>query len=229
MKMKLAIFKKGKPVYWIVGAVVLFVIFYLITSKGAGQAANSGGGVAVINQGPSDAQIQAGAAFSMAQVQANTAANIAGLEAAVKRDEFNMNVALANIGANIAGREIDTSATLGLASYDLQRHISELNAEYSLETAKIVSSEAITMRQIDRAAFGDQLAANNDSLRIQSANMTNQALISQVGSLKKKDRDETLQILSGAMLNNPVNYTNPRGPAIIYGPYNNAGTAQITA
>lgn len=207
MKMNLAIFKKGKPIYWIIGAVVLFVIFYLITSKGA---SSSGGGAvtySAVNQGPSDAQVMASAQLSAAQIQANSQATAAAMEFAAAQEGYKANVALANIGASVDLAGIAAEREFGLASLDMQKQLTFLNSEYALETAKVVSNEAITMRQIDRAAFNDQLAANNRSLQIQSQSLFQQAAIAQIGSLKKKNRDDVLLALSSN--------------------FNNAGNAQI--
>jgi len=219
----LKVFKKGNPTFWIIGAIALFVFFYLYSSRGATKSASTGGGVVSYNQGPSDAQVSAAAGISAMQLQANAANFAAQLDYAKTQDQNDAAVAIANLESQLglvavnkeaeiqltginAGRDVD------LAALDNQKQIAYLQTEYAIEGARIASEETITLRNIDRNMFADQLNNNREMLKIQADTMTNQALIGQVGSLKKKDRDDTLKFIAGQVSPGdnkvPYNYSN---------------------
>lgn len=193
MKLNFKIFKKGKPVYWIVGGIVLFVIFYMITSKGA---SSSSGGITTINSGPSDTAIAANAQMAMAQLQYGSAVT-------AQANQANADVAIATLAANTQMAQIAASADAAkyVANLDAntqaqylttQRDIASTNAEYSLETARIAADTTLGTYQIQADMFGHQLDTNTEMLQIQSQNLIAQSLIAQIPSLKKGDRDAAL-------------------------------------
>lgn len=315
MKFNWKIFKKGKPIYWIIGAVFLFVIFYLISSGGS-KATTSSGGITTINTGPSDAQVAASSQIALAQISAQAMQSQAALEyqAVQERTAGEVAIATLDIQSRLAESRLASETALGLGSQQItgqlaainaQMKSAEMQAEYSFATAKMASETnlamygldtQVAMKNIDAQLEGlrvtsnmniavqniqagvahhqidagvnmsqiaagvsmyqtdaqkdvalatiastntqaqinanlisqqlttnaqmlrDQLNANNEALQIQSQNVIAQSLIGQVGSLKKKDRDESLQIVSGYLTGNPVSYTNPaKSPAIIFG------------
>ena len=214
-KFNLKVFKKGSPWLWAGGAVILFIVFYLIASKRSPE--ESQGGYNVYNPGPSDAQVATAAQITMAQIAANAQTSQANAELAALNQQGQVALGIAQLENQLGVYAIEQQAQIDLlraendlsaelAYFDFQRDSIESQTQYFIDSAKIASSEAIAMREIDRAMFNDQLEASL------SAN-----LIGQVGTLKKKDRDETLQILAGNIQGYPVRYTNPSGPAQIYG------------
>ncbi len=226
MKMNLKVFKKGKPIYWVIGAVILFVIFYLVASRGAGgntAAKGTAGGVVSYNAGPSDAQIMAASQISAMQIEANAATNMSAMELAKFQEEASAAVTIAAMENSLNALAVNaeqalgelaynTDLTIGLASIDAQKEANYLQAEYSITTARIASDTELGLRNIDRAMFADQLDNNRAMLEIQSENMIAQTALSQVGTLKKKDRDNTLQMLarqfsSGDNSANPYTYS----------------------
>jgi len=207
-KFNLKVFKKGKPIYWVAGAVILFVIFYLFLNRGGGQSAPAqSGGVVSYNSGPSDAQISAASQISGAQIQANAAINQQQLQLAGIREDNSARVAIAglenqlgviaiNAETGLQRFNIDAGREVDLATINATKEYQYLQAEYSLETARIASDATIRSREIDRSILGDQLRSNILSLNIQSDNLIAQTALSQISSLKKKDRDNTLQFLT---------------------------------
>jgi len=201
MKLNFKVFKKGKPIYWIVGAIALFVVFYLIVNKGGG--GSSEGGVNVYSGGPSDAQVAMSGQIAMAQIQANAAtgqtmAEVAAIDKAAQRD-----IAIATIGGNVelaniaAGREISLlgiqqSYATEMANIDAQKQIYGLQAEYALEGAKVASEYAFKQQAVNAAVVMHQLDTNAAMFSRQAESLEKQSLYNTVSTLKKKDRDNVL-------------------------------------
>jgi len=242
MKFNWAVFKKGKAVYWVIGAIVLFVIFYLLASGGSKSsssgASTNAGGVTTINSGPTDAQIAAAASISAAQIQANAQTNQSNADLAALKEQVAGQVAIATLQTQsqladtAAGSDVAkylASVQAGAQTFALTEQTRQmaLQGEYSLETAKVAAETdlagqalqaGVLVHQLDTNAsmFNASIAANTAALKIQSDNITMQGLISQAGNLKKKDRDEYLEILAGTSLGGGVNYYNGPGAAVIY-------------
>lgn len=215
-KFNLKVFKKGKPIYWVAGAVILFAVFYFFFNRGTG----SSGGVQYVQSGPSEAlqaaQLEAATQQNIVQAQVNLRAQEIGAELEAAGLMANIQLAGLMSNENIAMAGFANDAALGMASLDVQRQIAALNSMTSLELAQISSDAAITAKEIDTGLLIHQLNVNQQMFETQSQNLLTQSIISQVPSLKKKDRDETLQYLGGTILGSDVNIYNPPGTATVY-------------
>lgn len=208
-----AVFKKGSPILWIVGAIGVFVIFYLMASGGG--SSEGDGSVSYIDGGMSDAQLAQQGQLAALQLQNN--AEIAAV---------NSNVAMAQIGAGRDMYQIDAERAVALvalqndtatqlAGLNLQKEIAQMNKDGNLEAAEIAAEFNIAgmrlqnegqigLANINKDMFNKQLDSNVKMLQIQSNNMISQSLIAQASSLKKKDRDNYLAGLAGtAYRSNP--------------------------
>lgn len=204
-KLNLQVFKKGKPIFWIIGGVVVFVVFYLMFNKGSGGA--STGTTTVMQSGPSEAlqaaSLQASTAIQAAQISANVEAtkigaerdaNVLAAQVALAQLSSGEHVALEQLEADRAAMELNASTNL---------LVNEQNLNYGLETARLAANTELGRKQIDAnlltqqlatnaAMFSEQLAANVHMFDTQSDNLIKQSIIGQVGSLKKGDRDNAL-------------------------------------
>lgn len=135
------VFKKGKTLYWILGAVVLFVIFYLVASGGSKSSGSGSSGVTVMNAGPTDAQVAASAQAQMAQISGHY--QLAALTAQADRD-----VAVATISANAATAQNTAAAQTaqniaalqaGVQTADINAALeaTRIQSEFSLETSRV--------------------------------------------------------------------------------------------
>lgn len=208
-KFSLKVFKNGKPIYWIVGAVILFVIFYFLFSRGAPES--SSGGVTVNSSGPSE-QMQA------AQLAASTQMQTAQLGAQIEMARVQGELASGQLGAQVALAQLHSAETIGMASLAQEGAIANLaaqtqiilndqNVEYTLESARLASETQLANKLTDASILMYQMDTNRDMLQIQSTNMLAQSAIGQVSNLKKKDRDNALVALTASLTGNPVNYT----------------------
>lgn len=226
-KISLRVFKKGKPIFWIIGAVLVFVIFYMMFNKGgsAARPAASGGGMTVVNSGPSEAlqiaSMQAGAATQQLQLQAGIEAG--RIQATREQNALAGTVALAQLasGEKVSLASIDADRFAAGLNAQTNLLINEQNLSYSLESARVAGDTAIAMRSLDvgvmthqmdtqAAMFAEQLDANRDMYAIQSHNLITQAAIGQIGSLKKKNRDEALTAIYSSATGTPNTYV-PQG------------------
>jgi len=230
MKFNWAVFKKGKAIYWVVGAVVLFVIFYLLASggsKSSGDTASTGaGGITTINPGPSDAQLAAAAGITQAQLAANAATTQSNAELAAKQSDNAAAVAIANLqyqgsladtqaGADVAKYLAATDAATNSLALTEQTRQMQIQGEYSFATAKVAAetnlagqalqAQVLTTQLVTQAQmFGKSLDANTQALQIQSQNLVDQSLIAQIPTLKKKNRDDALLALASSFSNQGV-------------------------
>lgn len=207
MKLNFAIFKKGKPLYWIIGGIVVFVFFYLIFNKGSSSAGSSGGGgITTINSGPSDAQIAAATQIGVAQIAANTQnAQIAGAVAIAtlqQQGQLQQTYAAADLAKFTAGLDAATASK----TLDTQLEIAGLNAEYNFSTAKLaadvtrdqfLSNERIVKGQLETnaAMFKDQV----DALKFQS-------MVGAIQFAPEVDRDNMLALLAATSSGTSLSY-----------------------
>lgn len=193
-KLSLRVFKKGKPIYWIIGGVVLFVLFYMLFNKGG--AASGGGGVNVVSSGPSEAMQAASLQASTAIATAQIGAGIEAARIGVQRDmgALQAQIALAQLGSGerVALETLEFERAMGLADNQANLLINEQNINYALESARVASETSLGLRKLETDMFSEQLAANRDMFAIQSQNLITQSMIAQVSSLKAKDRDTAL-------------------------------------
>lgn len=202
MKLNFSFLKKAKPIYWVLGAVAIFVLFYVLMNKG-GSSNGSSGGVTTIVSGPSEAETIASANIAMAQIEANAASQNMQLQLAAIKEQGAVDVAIANLGAQYSMAETQASAdvakylaqtegTIQLAGLDAQKEIAQLNAQYSYDTARVASETAIASRQIDAAILNSQLSANVQMFSEQAQALRTNAILSTIPTLKKKNRDDVL-------------------------------------
>lgn len=149
MKMNLSVFKKGKSLYWIIGGIVLFVLFYWIINRGG---SSSGGGYAVAG-GPSDAAVAASTQVALANTQASAGVAIATLQ-------YNGTVNQTQAAADVAKYTASLDAATTVEAFRTQKEIAALNAEYSLDTARITSETNIAHWTLDANVLTHQMDTN---------------------------------------------------------------------
>jgi len=190
MHLNMQVFKHGKPIYWIIGAVIIFVIFWKVAS---GSSKSSGTGtITTVSSGPTDAQVNAAAGVSAAQLQANAeiasqqiAANaqIAGgeLALAAQRDVTAGGVATATLeqqahiydtsaAADVAHYTAGLDANVALAGINAQQAIAFNQNEYSFATARVAAETSLASQEI-------QAGVIRSSFDLQSHLSDNQALV----------------------------------------------------
>lgn len=232
MKFNLAIFKKGKPIYWILGGIALFVLFYWIVSRGS-SGASSSGGTSVIQTGPSDAQVAAQSQLALAQMQTQ-----AGVTTA--QNQNNADIAIATLQAQVALANTQASAdvakyTAGLdastqAGYiAAQQHMMEMQvagataqtqiqAQYGVETATIAAQSVLDQANVQAAMFGKQLDTNSKMFTAQLNAANFQSMVAQVGNVKANDRDNMLALLAASNSGSSLNFADPGHSTISYSP-----------
>lgn len=193
----LKVFKQGKPIYWIVGAVVLFVLFYFMLNKSAPAA----GGTQYVSTGPSEAlqaaQLQAG--IQSAQIQASANVEAGKIAAANNAAVLSSQVALAQLssGEKVALFQLARDADVAALNAETNLQIASQTMAYNLESARVASQTAIDMRAMETQLLKDQMNANAQMFAAQSNNLITQTLISATSNLKKKDRDDALAGIGG--------------------------------
>lgn len=182
MALNFSAFKK-RPFLWGGIAIAIFVLFYLLFSRGGGNA--SSGSTQYVETGPSEAEIAAQSNIAMAQIQANIASQQFASEAAIKNAEFAASVKNSEFAYNVA-----------LVQIDAEKAILENQSEYSLATARVAAETNLEMAKLDRDVLTTQLNTQSQMFSKQIDSLTNQALIAQVSTLKKKNRDDVLLALA---------------------------------
>lgn len=197
-KLNLTVFKRGKPIYWVIGGIVVFVVFYMLFTK---SAPSSGGAATAYSTGPSEAfqaaQMQYASQIQMAGIAAQSKA--AEIQAANNAAVLSANVAMANlamqekVGLFQLARESDL-ATLQLEN---NRLINQDNITYGLESARIAGETQLGLRALDIGLLTRQMETQAEMFATQSQNLVTQTLISATSNLKKKDRDDALAGIGG--------------------------------
>lgn len=189
---------KSKPVLWIVGGIFLFIIFYMLMNRGGSEA--SSGGITTVNTGPSDAAIAASTQLQMAQIQTGAAVQQSQQESAaaiaIATLQAQGQIADIQAGADTAKYLASQEANTQMRYLDIQKDIAQTNAEYSYDTAVVASETALGLQHSQQEMFSKQLDTNLAMLDVQSQNLIQQSLISQIPSLKKKNRDDVLIALA---------------------------------
>ena len=206
MKLNFAIFKK-KALWWVLGALVIFYIFYRLISGGSSTQVVAG------SSGPSDAAIQAQSAQAIAALQY-------GAQGQAIQTQSNAQVAMAELSAN--STNIQTQAAVDLGKYTAgldaqtqamafttQRDIAAINAEYSFDTAKITADT--TNHQWDTMAsiINNQTIAQRDTALAYIRGTTIQAELSAIPSLKANDRDNALALIAATSSGQGLTYLDP--------------------
>lgn len=230
MKFNMEVFKKGKPIYWIIGAIVIFVIFYKIASgpSASSKAASTSGGVTTINTGPSDAQIAAAAGISAAQIQANAQVAGAQLAFAAQKDANAAGVAVSQLEAQAhmydTAMSADTAKFLAaqegqiaMAGITAQQNIAFSNNEYSFATARVAAETSLAMTKIQadmvNNGYATQLAMAKDQNATtialgeqQRRAYTTAALVSGINSAPAVDRDNMLALIAATSSGQSITY-----------------------
>ncbi len=211
-KFNLKVFKQGKTLYWVIGAVVLFVIFYLMLNRGGSSAT---GGTTVVQSGPSEAMqiagMQQAAAIQTAQMQYNLGA----AQIAADREAANLagQIALAQLtsGENVALQQLEFEKALGEANIAANLQLSEMTQAYSLESARVAAETQLDLRALDVGLLEKQMETQAWMFAKQSDNLIAQSIIAQIGNLKKGDRDNALISLA---LGAPSSHGSVTGPSV---------------
>lgn len=218
-KISLRVFQKGKPIFWIIGAVVVFVLFYLMANRRSD--ASAGGGMTVVQSGASEAMqiagmqtaasiqtAQIGASVEAARIQGEQNRNVLASQVAIAQLMSGERVALETISADREAANLNAATNLA---------INEQNTTYALESARLASETSIGLKGIDAAIvmhqldtnaemFGKQLDTNAMMFAEQSRNLIATTALGQIQTLKKKNRDEALISLVSSFTGQPNTY-----------------------
>lgn len=214
MKLNFKVFKKGKALYWILGGIFLFVLFYWLINRGGSSGST---GITTINAGQSDAQVAAGAQVQLATIAANTQANNASAQVALAQLSLQGTLAQTAAAADVAKYTAALDAQSQTAYYTAQQNIAALNGQYGLETARVTSetilgqaqiqSDTLTNQmQIQAQMFNQQLAATQQIISTQAQASIYNSLINQISNAKPNDRDNLVALISGEFSGAPISY-----------------------
>lgn len=218
MKLNFKVFKKGKPIYWVIGGIVIFVLFYMMFNKGAG----SSGGITTVNSGPSDAAISASTQLALAQTQANAGVAMAQLQ-------YNGQIAQTQAAADVAKYTAALDANTAAAALATQKAIAGLNAEYGIETARLAANTqvdlatiganaSITQWQINANILNTQMMTQAEMFSEQMKAATISTLAGQIGTVKANDRDNMLAALIASSSGQALNFYDPGHSIFQLGP-----------
>lgn len=200
MKMNMSVFKKGKPVYWVVGGVVIFVVFYLMFNKGA----SGSSGVTVQNTGPSDAAVAASTSLAAMQTQASAGVAIATLQA-------NSQTSQTQAAADVAKYQASLDATTAAQYYQTQKEITAINGEYTFDTAK-VAAETVQFQYATNANVLTHQMDTNAAMFVEATKASvAQTALSQVSGLDYRTRSQALVATLGLLNGKQVVWTPAQG------------------
>lgn len=129
---------KAHP-YTVLGIVGGLVVFWLVYKLAGG-----GGGVAA-QQGPSDAEVQAGAAVQIQQLQAQAAHDTLMAQLSGQQNQIQGQITLAGISSDTAKYTVQQQATVQLAGIEAQKSL----GIYGLQTQQAISiAQLATQAQI---------------------------------------------------------------------------------
>ena len=170
------------------------------------------------------------AVLQLTQNQNNndTAISLAGLEAQLREAENASNERLTARAQDASLMALNAQLNNALAMQEnnnsFQLDYASLAYNSALETVKTNAALQATLgaqsADLQKTLSAQQLDAYKISTAANVQLTTNQQLLSVIPTLKSKDRDESLQIISGLITGHPVSYINPPGPAIINGQLN---------
>lgn len=199
---------------WLFGGI--FLVFglglFLLLNRGGGGSSASGGGTVVSGGLSEGAQLQAMAINAQAQgqamaIQAQREQTALSLEAAAMQIEGQQNlailssqVALAELEASKAITSEQTAASLAALNAQLANSyaMQELQVSAGVETARLVQDSALQQMAIGAMMQRQMGEQQLEAFRIQTNAGVTQSLISQVSSLKRKDRDTALAAITAA-------------------------------
>lgn len=188
MKLKFGMFKKNW-VYWLVGGIFLFVVFYLLFSSGG--SSNSSGGTTTFSTGPSDAQIAAQTQLASVQYQTQAALNSqqtqANAQVAVAQLAANTQVNQDTLSAQVASLTANLNAQVATAGLSTQEHLASIQAQYGLDTAVVAGQTQLGLGSIQASMFNNQLTANQAMYHDLVTQTTIQSLIGAAQSAPHSD------------------------------------------
>lgn len=160
MKLNLKMFKSNTA-YWVIGAILLFGVFFYMASKGGWGASSSGDTTLATTPDPN--------ALAMAQLNAQTQIAQGQISQQANSDTLNANtsVALAQLAAGVQVTEDQLGYNATLASIQAQQTMNAQNNTYSLDTAKVAADNNVDLATISRQAQADilnqQIALNGQN------------------------------------------------------------------
>jgi hypothetical protein len=208
--------KKIKPLYVLIGVFAIIIIYFLLSRQSSGGDTT----YTVGSSGPSDAAIQANAGITAAQINASG-------QVALQQQQSAEDIAIATLQAQVANNQTAagadttnkaTDAALAglLAQLTAQTTQTQIQAEYSFDTAQAANEAALTSKAIDAGMFAKQLDTNVAMYSIQSNNLVAQSLIGQISNLKKGDRDAALISLASGTPSSHGSITGPQYAPTIF-------------
>ena len=197
MKLNFKVFKKGKAIYWIVAALVLFGFFYWFANRGSN--GSSGGGTTYVNSGPSDASVAASTALAARQGDNSAQVAIATLQ-------YQGGLAQIQAQADVAKYVKSLDSATQSKYLDTQLGLAALDGEYNIATARIAAQSQYDTIAFQTAQFHDQLTTNQAMFHDQMVASTYAVLASQISNVKPNDRDNAFALLTGAVTGAPVSY-----------------------
>jgi tellurite resistance protein len=235
MKLNFKVFKKGKAIYWIIGAVVLFVLFYYIANRGS----SSAGSTTVTNSGPSDAAIASGNQLAMAQVAAGAQTNQVNAQVAaaeyIAGIQGQTQMAQLAAGADVAKFTAGLDAQTNAYALQTQQAIAAIGMQTQVDTAQIASNtilgQAGYQRDIAFAGFQTQqniaqmqtgvslaqIQANQNMYAsyIDAAKLTTLAGVA--ANVVPVDRDNAFALLAATAYHVPLSYSDAGSGSFVLG------------
>jgi hypothetical protein len=207
---------KKNPVMFGIIIIVFGLLMWLLMNRGA-----SSSGTTVVSSSTDPAASAAANQLAVAQLSSQTQLALATINANTQTQGLEAQLAATQILAQLEleGRTRDNEAGLAIAGLQAQLQSKGIDAQVSMnannnafqvEYARTAYNAATEQLKINAAL---QTSLSEQQLKAYQTS----AMLAVIPTLKKKDRDETLQIIGSAAMGNPVNFTNPYGPALITG------------
>jgi len=160
-----------KNKYFLYGSgIVLLIVLYSMLKGGGGSA--SGGTTTTVASGPSDAQIQASTAITLAQIDAATKASAASSSIALQRDQIQLDLTKTGIQADLAKYSLQNDYAAQMAQINADSKASEnANATATAQTKYLADlSASVTKYQLDNQAM---MQVANNSFQLDYAEQAN--------------------------------------------------------
>lgn len=198
-------------------ALIFGLGLWLVLNKGSG-AASSGGVVAVNSKSDNQAALEAQVAIAGMQLQAQQYGAQTQVAALAQQgaNEFAVATLQSQVAlAGLASQERTDEKTLSASTSALQLQldnalqITNSNNQFMVDYARTAADSAVEQLRINAALQTELSEQQLDAYKTSS-------ILSIIPSLKKKDRDESLQIIgTGILTGTTPQFFNARGPAII--------------
>jgi hypothetical protein len=207
---------KKNPVLFGVILIVFGLGFYLLLNRGGSAAASQGSGTTVVNAGPSDAEIQAGVASHIADVQAASASQQNQLQLAALQTQGGVALQLADLDAQYKALELASNERVADKSLDVQT--ATLNAQ--LDNARGMSADAnafmLAYAQTQANTATTQLAIGANLQRDLSAQQLQAFQIGTMASLATSLKSKGLahSFFDNSLMPASISLTAP-GPAML--------------